>query len=86
MSPKGLLCWLRHVKPLVWLIVIGDGLHNFADGLALGAAMSQSLGLGLSTAIALLFHEIPHEFGEYIISPMATIITTIVDYFNIDSR
>ena len=39
-------------------------MHNFTDGLAVGVAISQSLGLGLSTAIAILFHEIPHELGE----------------------
>ena len=60
------LRWLRRIKPLAWLIIVGDGLHNFADGLALGAAISQSLALGISTTIALVFHEIPHEFGEYV--------------------
>lgn len=57
----------RQIKPLAWLIIIGDGFHNFADGLALGAAISQSLTLGVSTTIALIFHEIPHEFGESLI-------------------
>ena len=55
------------IKPLAWLIIIGDGIHNFADGLALGAAISQSLSLGISTTIALIFHEIPHELGDFVI-------------------
>ena len=55
---------LFRIKPLTWLILIGGGLHNLADGLTLGAAISQSLALGISTIIAILFHEIPHEFGE----------------------
>ena len=55
--------YLLNVKPLAWLIIFGDVLHNFADGLALGAAISQSLSLGLSTMLALTFHEIPHELG-----------------------
>ena len=67
---SGVVGWLSRVKPLAWLIIIGDGLHNFADGLALGAAMSQSLTLGISTTIALILHEIPHEFGENTIDPL----------------
>lgn len=61
---KGILGWLRQIKPLAWLIILGDGFHNFADGLALGAAISGSLTLGVSTTIALVLHELPHEFGE----------------------
>ncbi len=56
--------YLLNIKPLAWLIIFGDAIHNFADGLALGAAIAQSLSLGLSTTIALVFHEIPHELGE----------------------
>ena len=67
------MCGLRvgryflSIKPLAWLVMLGDGLHNFADGLALGAAISQSLSLGISTTIALVFHEIPHELGDFFI-------------------
>ena len=39
-------------------------MHNFADGLALGAAIVESLTLGISTMIALVFHEVPHELGK----------------------
>lgn len=53
----------RRIKPVAWLIIVGDALHNFADGLALGAAIVQSVTLGVSTMFALLFHEIPHELG-----------------------
>ena len=52
------------VKPLAWVIIFGDAIHNFADGLALGAAISQSLSLGVSTTIAIVFHELPHELGK----------------------
>jgi len=64
----GRVChYIRSVKPLAWVIVVGDGLHNLADGIALGAAISQGLGIGLSTGLAILFHEIPHELGDYVI-------------------
>ena len=54
----------RRIKPVAWLVLVGDTLHNFADGLALGAAVAQSISLGLSTMVALIFHELPHELGE----------------------
>ena len=60
--------YLLNVKPLAWLIIFGDAIHNFADGLTLGAAIAQSLSLGISTMIALLFHEIPHELGVVMIT------------------
>ena len=52
------------IKPLAWTIIGGNIVHNFADGLTLGAAISQKLSLGVSTTIAIAFHEIPHELGE----------------------
>ena len=51
-------------KPLVWLLITGDSIHNFTDGVALGAAIASSLSLGISTAIAIVLHEIPHELGK----------------------
>ena len=54
----------RRVKPVAWLMVVGDAVHNFADGLALGAAISESLALGIGTMLAITFHEIPHELGK----------------------
>ncbi|NWZ91307.1 S39A6 protein, partial [Nesospiza acunhae] len=49
---------------IVWMVVLGDGVHNLSDGLAIGAAFSHSLSSGLSTALAVLCHELPHELGE----------------------
>ena len=54
----------RVVKPVAWLVIIGDSLHNFADGLAIGAAVSVSVPLGIATSLAVILHEIPHEMGE----------------------
>ncbi|XP_029308524.1 zinc transporter ZIP6 [Cottoperca gobio] len=53
------------VATLAWMVIMGDGLHNFSDGLAIGAAFSEGLSSGLSTAVAVFCHELPHELGDF---------------------
>lgn len=53
------------IAPVAWMIIIGDGLHNFIDGLSIGAAFSESIVLGLSTSVAVIFEEFPHELGDF---------------------
>jgi zinc and cadmium transporter len=49
------------------LIVVGDTVHNFVDGVLIAAAFLQSPGLGLITAIAIVAHEIPQEVGDFLV-------------------
>jgi zinc and cadmium transporter len=49
------------------LIVVGDTIHNFLDGILIAAAFLQSTQLGIITAIAIVAHEIPQEVGDFLI-------------------
>ena len=49
------------------LILIGDTVHNFIDGVLIAAAFLQSPELGLVTAVAIVAHEIPQEVGDFLI-------------------
>ncbi len=49
------------------LILIGDAIHNFADGAVIAATFMTSPLLGVSTALAVLAHEIPQEVGDFAI-------------------
>jgi zinc and cadmium transporter len=50
-----------------WSILIGDGLHNFCDGVLIAAAFLTDTRLGIFTAMAVIAHEIPQEVGDYIV-------------------
>ncbi len=47
------------------LILVGDGLHNFVDGVLIGAAFITDVHLGIVTALAVAAHEIPQEVGDF---------------------
>ena len=49
------------------LIVIGDALHNFMDGVLIGSALLVSPGLALTSTLAVVAHEIPQETGDFAI-------------------
>ncbi|KAA3669980.1 uncharacterized protein DEA37_0002689, partial [Paragonimus westermani] len=63
---RNLCIRLGRLDPVVWMIVIGDGVHNFMDGLSIGAGFVNDLRLGLSVALAVLCEELPHELGKFV--------------------
>ncbi|VDP14402.1 unnamed protein product [Onchocerca flexuosa] len=52
------------IKTVAWMIIFGDGLHNFIDGVSIGAAFSESLLSGLSVSVSVFAEEFPHELGD----------------------
>lgn len=55
----------ERVAPVAWMIILGDGLHNFIDGLAIGVSFTNDIVEGISTSLAILCEELPHELGTF---------------------
>ncbi len=53
------------VHNFAYLNLIGDGVHNFIDGMLIAAGFLISASLGFTTTLAVVFHEIPQELGDY---------------------
>ena len=53
------------IATVAWMIIFGDGVHNFIDGLSIGAAFTESVIAGLSVSLAVLCEELPHELGDF---------------------
>lgn len=56
-----------HAAAAGYLILIGDAVHNFVDGVLIAAAFLTDVHLGIVTAIAVAAHEIPQEVGDFAI-------------------
>ena len=50
-----------------WMVLVGDGLHNFVDGVLIAAAFLTDFHLGVVTSLAVAAHEIPQEVGDFIV-------------------
>ena len=53
--------------PTVFMVLFGDGIHNFLDGLAIAAAFSVSVPTGVVTTLAIAAHELPSEFADFVV-------------------
>ncbi|EKE16444.1 MAG: hypothetical protein ACD_11C00017G0034 [uncultured bacterium] len=54
-----------HPHPFSYMILFGDAMHNFLDGMAVAASFLVSIPIGIATSIAVIFHEIPQEIGDF---------------------
>ena len=57
----------QHNQAAGTLILIGDTIHNFVDGILIAAAFMTDIHLGIVTALAIAAHEIPQELGDFVI-------------------
>ncbi len=55
----------KHPKSLAIMNLVGDGFHNFIDGLIIGGSYLVSIPLGIATSVAVLLHEVPQEIGDF---------------------
>ena len=55
----------EHKRPVTYLILLADGLHNFIGGLAIASSFLISINVGIVTWVASAAHEIPQELGDF---------------------
>jgi zinc and cadmium transporter len=53
------------MKSFSYLILVSDGIHNFIDGIIVGGAFMVAIPVGITASLAVFFHEIPHELGNF---------------------
>ncbi len=86
-----IVCWRHchipssdeHPHSLGIMNIIGDGLHNFTDGVIIAAAFLNSISLGLATVIAVTLHEISQEIGDFSVLIYAGYSKTKTLFFNL---
>jgi zinc and cadmium transporter len=54
-------------KRSAWMVLAGDGLHNFTDGIMIAAAFLADPALGILTGMAIVAHELPQEVGDFVV-------------------
>ncbi|KAM9341574.1 metal cation symporter ZIP8 [Symphorus nematophorus] len=86
---SGVMCqWLcgkrfSSIKTVAWMITLSDALHNFIDGLAIGASFTVSVLTGFSTSFAIVCEEFPHELGDFVILLNAGMSIPQAIFFNL---
>jgi zinc and cadmium transporter len=64
------LLWFHHhdddhnIKPAAYLVLLGDSIHNFIDGITIAAAFLTSYSIGFITTVTIAIHEIPQELAD----------------------
>lgn len=54
-----------HPHVFSYTILVGDAVHNLIDGMIIGASYLVSIPIGIATTVAVVFHEVPQEIGDF---------------------
>lgn len=73
---------LRTVRPTAAVVLFASSIHNFLDGVLIATSYLSGAALGLSTTLAIVLHEIPHELGDFGILVAAGLSTRRAIAFN----
>lgn len=55
----------NHIHRFAYMNLVGDAVHNFIDGMIIGASYLVSIPVGIASTVAILLHEIPQEIGDF---------------------
>ena len=72
----------RPIHPVGYMNLFADALHNLIDGMIIGSSYVVSLPVGIATTTAVIFHEIPHELGNFFVLLYAGFTRTRALFFN----
>lgn len=75
----------KNLKSVIPLVILGDSMHNFIDGVVIAATFMVSIPLGIVTSFAVAAHEIPQEIGDFGIMLKAGLKRAKVLWINIAS-
>jgi zinc and cadmium transporter len=70
------------IHPVGYMNLLADAVHNLIDGMIIGASYLISLPVGIATTMAVIFHEIPHELGNFFVLLYAGFSKTNALFFN----
>lgn len=55
----------EHIHTFTYMNLIGDGVHNFIDGMIIAGSYMINISLGIATTVAVILHEVPQEIGDF---------------------
>jgi len=68
-------------KGFAYLNILGDGIHNFIDGMIIAASFNAGFPVGLATTIAVIFHELPQEMLLNFLAALSVVVGGVFAIF-----